>query len=62
MLHEIIGNTFDLKTFYDEYPKILQEFEKRIDPDLPFYYWTGTETLSFQISTDQILLVLSIWM
>ena len=41
LLHELLGDIFDLKQFYDEYPKILNEFNKRINPDLPFYYWTG---------------------
>lgn len=37
----MIGNAFDHKTFIENYPKILQEFLKRINPDLPFIYWTG---------------------
>ena len=43
LLHEMFGPVFDLKQFYDECPKILQEFKKRIDVDLPFFYWTGTK-------------------
>ena len=38
LLNEVFGPVFDLKEFYDECPKILNEFERRIDPDLPFFY------------------------
>jgi hypothetical protein len=38
LLHEMLGPVFDLKQFYDELPKILNEFKKRIDPNLPFYF------------------------
>ena len=40
LLHKPV---FDLKQFYDQCPKILNEFKKRIDPDLPFFYWTGAK-------------------
>lgn len=40
-LHEMLGRTFDHKTFVENYRKIQQEFVKRIDIDLPFHYWTG---------------------
>ena len=33
-----------MKSFFDSYPKMLNEFCKRIDPALPFYYWTGKKT------------------
>ena len=42
-LHEILGNIFDPKQFHDAQAKILNEFSKRIDPDLKFYYWTGAK-------------------
>ena len=42
LLHEVFGPVFDMKQLYDECPKILDEFKKRIDPDLPFYY-TGAK-------------------
>ena len=42
-LHEVFGPVFDLKQFYDECPKILNKFKKQIDPDLPFFYWTGAK-------------------
>ena len=44
LFHEILGPIFDIKEFFDEFPKILNEFAKRIDPDCPFYYWTGCHT------------------
>ena len=40
LFHEILGPIFDIKEFFDEFPKILNEF----DPDCPFYYWTGCHT------------------
>ena len=42
LLHKVFGPLFDLKQFYDECPKILNELKKRIDLDLPFY-WTGAK-------------------
>ena len=39
--HQLIGVIFDHKTFRDNNRKITQEFTKQVDPDLPFYYWTG---------------------
>ena len=44
LFHEILGPIFGIKEFFDEFPKILNEFVKRIDPDCPFYYWTGCHT------------------
>ncbi len=41
ILHHLLGPVFDHKTFVDNYKKIEQEFVKRIDPNLPYYYWTG---------------------
>ncbi|CAB3993849.1 Hypothetical predicted protein [Paramuricea clavata] len=38
LLHEILGLNFDLKQVFSELPKILNEFRKRTDKDLPFYY------------------------
>lgn len=40
--HEMLGDSFDLKTFFDQYPKTLNEFNKRIDPNTPFFYWTSS--------------------
>ncbi len=41
LLHGMLGPVFDLKRFYDECRKIMNEFSKRINPVLPFFYWTG---------------------
>ena len=41
--HEMLGELFDIKQFLDAQPKILNEFKKRIDPDLGFFYWTGAK-------------------
>ena len=43
LMHDMLGDIFDLKQFGDAQPKILNEFSKRIDPDLKFYYWTGAK-------------------
>ena len=44
LLHEMLGPIFDPKQFYSELPKILNEYKKRIDTDLSFFYWTGSKT------------------
>jgi hypothetical protein len=44
LLHEMLNDIFDLKRFYSEQNKILNEFNKRIDKELQFYYWTGSKT------------------
>ena len=41
LLHGMLGPVFDLKQFYDESRKILNEYSKRIDSQLPFFYWSG---------------------
>ena len=41
LFHELLGPIFDLKAFKQEFPKIMNDFSKWIDPDIPFYYWTG---------------------
>ncbi|XP_070555107.1 uncharacterized protein [Ptychodera flava] len=43
ILHSLLGRVFDHKAFRDNYRKICNEFAKRVNPDLPFYYWTGSE-------------------
>jgi hypothetical protein len=40
----MLGPIFDPKQFYSELPKILNEYKKRIDTDLSFFYWTGSKT------------------
>ena len=44
LLHEMLGPIFDMKEFYNALPKILNEYGKRIDNELPFFYWTGSKT------------------
>ena len=46
LFHEVIGVIFDTKEFYDEFPKIMNEFSKKSVPNLSFYYWTGHQTCS----------------
>ena len=41
VLHEMLGDIFDLKDFYASFPKIMNEFYKRISRDTRFYYLTG---------------------
>ena len=41
LFHELLGPIFDLKAFKQEFPKIMNDFNKWIDPDIPFYYWSG---------------------
>ena len=41
LFHGLLGPIFDLKAFKQEFPKIMNDFSKWIDPDIPFYYWTG---------------------
>jgi hypothetical protein len=40
MLHDMFGPVFDHKTLLDQMPKVFNEFSKRMDPQLPYYYWT----------------------
>ena len=35
------GPIFDEKAFHDVFPKVISEYTKKCDPDLPFYYYTG---------------------
>ena len=37
----MLGPVFDLKQFYDELQKLLNEYSERIDSELPFFYWSG---------------------
>ena len=41
VLHHLLGAIFDHKTFLESSPKIVQEFVKKADPELPFFHWTG---------------------
>jgi hypothetical protein len=40
-LHELLGKTFDEKAFHEAFPKVMLEFTKKCDPNLPFYHYTG---------------------
>ena len=37
----MVGPVFNLKQFYDESRKIMNEYAKKIDPHLPVFCWTG---------------------
>lgn len=41
IFYQLIGVIFDYKIFRDNNYKITQEFIKRVDLDLFFYYWIG---------------------
>ena len=43
-LHGLLGPIFDEKGFHDAFPKVIAEYTKNCDPDLPFYYYTGQMT------------------
>ena len=43
LLHNMLDDIFNLKQFHDVQAKILNEFKKRINPDIKFYYWTGAK-------------------
>lgn len=48
-MHEMVGEVFDVKQFTDKQPKILNEFNKRIDPDLSFFF-TGLEQMIVSVN------------
>ena len=37
----MLGFIFDEKTFHDAFSKVMLEYTKKCDPDLPFYHYTG---------------------
>ncbi|XP_077987455.1 uncharacterized protein LOC144442058 [Glandiceps talaboti] len=41
LLHQMIGPIFDNKKFKENYRKICYEHDKRIDKNLPYYYYMG---------------------
>ena len=43
LLHKMLGPVFDLKQFHDKSRKIMNEFTKRINPELQFFYWSGSK-------------------
>ena len=40
-LHELLGPIFGEKEFHDAMPKVMLEYTKKCDPELPFYHYTG---------------------
>jgi len=63
LLHQMLGPHFDLKQFFDQFPKIMHEFMKKIDPELPFFIGQvktpDIENLSYHLLTSLPLVVLS---
>ena len=41
-MHGLLGPIFDEKSFHDVFPKVISEYTKKCNPDLPFYYYTGS--------------------
>jgi len=41
MVRDLLGSSFRLTTVMQEWRKICVEFDKRLDPQLPFYYYTS---------------------
>ena len=39
--HELLGPIFDEKAFHDALPKVMLEYTKKCDPELPFFHYTG---------------------
>ena len=42
------GDTFTLKVFKSGWRKIVREFCKKLDPNIPFYYWTRNERFKIE--------------
>ena len=40
-LHDLLGQVFDENDFHDAMPKVMLEYTKKCDPELPFYHYTG---------------------
>ncbi|XP_064622698.1 uncharacterized protein LOC135484921 isoform X2 [Lineus longissimus] len=52
--HRHLGDTFTLQDFKHRWMKLVNEFNKRMDHNLPFYYWTLNERFKLeQESFDQ---------
>ena len=61
MMRDLLGSSFRLTTVMQEWRKICIEFDKRLDPQLPFYYYTSDhdryyegERPSFNIPTIHV--------
>ena len=50
IVRDLVGKDFTLKQVKFGWRKVCIECQKRIDPDLPFYYFTAAATLSTQHS------------
>jgi hypothetical protein len=52
LMHEMLGDIFDMKQFIDAQRKIFNEFTKRIDPDLKFLLlvWNQGTVCRFRIA------------
>ncbi|XP_063448946.1 uncharacterized protein LOC134728306 isoform X2 [Mytilus trossulus] len=48
MTRRQLGDTFTLKEFKSGWRKIVREFCKRLDPNIPFYYWTQNERFKLE--------------
>jgi len=48
MMRDTIGRNFTTKEVKFGMRKIVSEFSKRVDPDLPFYYHTSTHTRYYE--------------
>ena len=48
MMRDTIGQNFTTKEVKFGMRKILSQFSKRIDPDLPFYYYTSSHTRYYE--------------
>ncbi|KAK3716248.1 hypothetical protein QZH41_018049, partial [Actinostola sp. cb2023] len=49
LVHRYLGNVFLLKDFKQIWPRLVREFKKRMDENLPFYYWTLNERFSNEL-------------
>jgi len=52
ILRNTIGTDFTSKKVMLEWRKVCQEFSKRINPELPFYYYTSTHDRFYKCNRD----------
>lgn len=48
MMRDVIGQNFSTKEVKFGMRKIISQFVKRVDPDLPFYYYTSTHARFYE--------------
>ena len=48
VMRDIIGKNFTTKEFKFGMRKVVPEFSKRVDPDLPFYYYTSAHSRYYE--------------